>query len=425
MAAVIWSAALLAETRFMATVPLPVSRVPDALGRFGRYGGRYVPETLSAALDQLERAYAEALADPAFAAELDALLSTFVGRPTPLHFAERLTKHAGGAAIWLKREDLNHTGAHKINNTLGQTLLAVRMGKKRIIAETGAGQHGVATATACARFGLECVVYMGAEDVRRQAPNVRAMRLMGAEVRPVESGSRTLRDAINEAMRDWMASVETTHYIIGSVVGPHPFPRIVRDFQSVIGREAVEQCQKRLGRLPDTVVACVGGGSNAAGMFYPFVDHPSVRLVGIEAGGRSPKPGEHAASLSYGAPGILHGSLSYVLQDEDGQTADVHSVSAGLDYPGVGPEHSYWRDLGRVTYSSVTDTEALDTFDLVARREGILPALETSHALAWTMAEAAKRPADEIILVCLSGRGDKDAAEIVRLRGLAADGSPA
>jgi tryptophan synthase beta chain len=409
----------------MATVEHPVSRVPDALGRFGRYGGRYVPETLSAALDQLERAYAEAIVDPAFAAELDALLSTFVGRPTPLHFAERLTKHAGGAAIWLKREDLNHTGAHKINNTLGQALLAVRMGKKRIIAETGAGQHGVATATACARFGLECVVYMGAEDVRRQAPNVRAMRLMGAEVRPVESGSRTLRDAINEAMRDWMASVETTHYIIGSVVGPHPFPRIVRDFQSVIGREAVEQCQARLGRLPDMVVACVGGGSNAAGMFYPFVDHAAVRLVGIEAGGRSSTPGEHAASLSYGAPGILHGSLSYVLQDADGQTSDVHSVSAGLDYPGVGPEHSYWRDLGRVEYSSVTDAEALDAFDLVARREGILPALETSHALAWAAAEAAKRPASEIILVCLSGRGDKDAAEIARLRGLSADGSPA
>ncbi len=409
----------------MATAPLPVSRVPDALGRFGRYGGRYVPETLSAALDQLEQAYAEALADTAFAAELDALLSTFVGRPTPLHFAERLTKHAGGAAIWLKREDLNHTGAHKINNTLGQALLAVRMGKKRIIAETGAGQHGVATATACARFGLECVVYMGAEDVRRQAPNVRAMRLMGAEVRPVESGSRTLRDAINEAMRDWMASVETTHYIIGSVVGPHPFPRIVRDFQSVIGREAVGQCRKQLGRLPDTVVACVGGGSNAAGMFYPFVDHGEVRLIGIEAGGRSSKPGEHAASLSFGSPGILHGSLSYVLQDTDGQTSDVHSVSAGLDYPGVGPEHSYWRDLGRVEYTSVTDAEALDAFDVVARREGILPALETSHALAWATAEASRRPAEEIILVCLSGRGDKDAAEITRLRGLADDGGPA
>jgi tryptophan synthase beta chain len=409
----------------MATLPTPVSSVPDRLGRFGRYGGRYVPETLSAALDQLERAYADAIADPAFAAELDALLATFVGRPTPLHFAERLSQHAGGSQIWFKREDLNHTGAHKINNTLGQALLAMRMGKKRIIAETGAGQHGVATATACARFGLECVVYMGSEDVRRQAPNVRAMRLLGAEVRPVESGSRTLRDAINEAMRDWMASVETTHYIIGSVVGPHPFPRIVRDFQSVIGRETVEQCRQQLGRLPDTVVACVGGGSNAAGMFYPFVDHPGVRLVGVEAGGRSAKPGDHAASLSFGAPGILHGSLSYVLQDSDGQTSDVHSVSAGLDYPGVGPEHSYWRDLGRVEYSSVTDAEALDAFDLVARREGILPALETSHALAWAAAEARRGTPDDIIVVCLSGRGDKDAAEIVRLRGLASDGGPA
>jgi tryptophan synthase beta chain len=409
----------------MATVPSPVSRVPDALGRFGRFGGRYVPETLSAALDQLEVAYDEAVADPVFAAELDGLLSTFVGRPTPLHFAERLTKLAGGAQIWFKREDINHTGAHKINNTLGQGLLAMRMGKQRIIAETGAGQHGVATATACARFGLECVVYMGAEDVRRQAPNVRAMRLMGAEIRAVESGSRTLRDAINEAMRDWMASVETTHYIIGSVVGPHPFPRIVRDFQSVIGRETVGQCQRQFGRMPNAVVACVGGGSNAAGMFYPFVDHGEVRLVGVEAGGRSDQPGQHAASLSYGSPGILHGSLSYVLQDDDGQTADVHSVSAGLDYPGVGPEHSYWRDLGRVEYQSVTDAEALDAFDLVARREGILPALETSHALAWASAEAARRPADEIIVVCLSGRGDKDAAEIARLRGLTTDGGPA
>ncbi len=409
----------------MASIQTQVSSVPDRLGRFGRFGGRYVPETLSAALDQLEQAYTEAIADPAFAAELDALLSTFVGRPTPLHFADRLTRHAGGGQIWFKREDLNHTGAHKINNTLGQALLAMRMGKKRIIAETGAGQHGVATATACARFGLECVVYMGSEDVRRQAPNVRAMRLMGAEVRPVESGSRTLRDAINEAMRDWMASVETTHYIIGSVVGPHPFPRIVRDFQSVIGRETVEQCRQYLGRLPDTVVACVGGGSNAAGMFYPFVDHAEVRLVGIEAGGRSATPGEHAASLSFGSPGILHGSLSYVLQDSDGQTSDVHSVSAGLDYPGVGPEHSYWHDLGRVVYSSVTDAEALEAFDLVARSEGILPALETSHALAWAAVEAGKRTADDIIVVCLSGRGDKDAAEITRLRGLADDGGPA
>ena len=395
-----------------------ISEVPDALGRFGRYGGRYVPETLSAALEQLQAAYEDARADPAFAAELDQLLSAFVGRPTPLLFARRLTEYAGGAQIWFKREDLSHTGAHKLNNTLGQGLLAIRMGKKRIIAETGAGQHGVATATACARFGLDCVVYMGSEDIRRQEPNVRSMRMMGAEVRPVESGSRTLRDAINEAMRDWMGSVETTHYIIGSVVGPHPFPRIVRDFQSVIGQETLLACRRDIGRLPDCVVACVGGGSNAAGMFYPLVDHASIRLVGVEAGGRSAKPGDHAASLSFGQPGILHGSLSYVLQDADGQTSDVHSVSAGLDYPGVGPEHSYWHDAGRVEYTSVTDEEALETFDLVARREGILPALETSHALAWAVKEASRRPANETIVVCLSGRGDKDAAEIARLRAL-------
>ncbi len=401
-----------------ATAPgQPLSQVPDQLGRFGQFGGRYVPETLSAALDQLQQAYDDALADPAFARELDDLLGAFVGRPTPLLFARRLTELAGGGQIYFKREDLSHTGAHKINNTLGQALLAMRMGKRRIIAETGAGQHGVATATACARFGLECAVYMGAEDVRRQSPNVRTMRLMGAEVRPVESGSRTLRDAINEAMRDWMASVETTHYIIGSVVGPHPFPRIVRDFQSVIGRETIDHCQRLFGRLPDTVVACVGGGSNAAGMFYPFVDHADVRLVGIEAGGRSSGEGEHAAPLSYGTPGILHGSLSYVLQDTDGQTADVHSVSAGLDYPGVGPEHSYWRDTGRVEYTNVTDAAALETFDTVARQEGILPALETSHALAWAVEEAARMQPDQILVVCLSGRGEKDAAEIARLRG--------
>lgn len=395
----------------------PLSQVPDQLGRFGQFGGRYVPETLSAALDQLQLAYDDALADPAFARELDDLLGAFVGRPTPLLFARRLTKLAGGGQIYFKREDLSHTGAHKINNTLGQALLAMRMGKRRIIAETGAGQHGVATATACARFGLECAVYMGAEDVRRQSPNVRTMQLMGAEVRPVESGSRTLRDAINEAMRDWMASVETTHYIIGSVVGPHPFPRIVRDFQSVIGRETIDHCQRLFGRLPDTVVACVGGGSNAAGMFYPFVDHADVRLVGVEAGGRSSGEGEHAAPLSYGTPGILHGSLSYVLQDADGQTADVHSVSAGLDYPGVGPEHSYWRDTGRVEYTNVTDATALEAFDTVARQEGILPALETSHALAWAVEEAARMRPDQILVVCLSGRGEKDAAEIARLRG--------
>ena len=394
-----------------------LSAVPDDLGRFGCFGGRYVPETLSAALDQLEMAYNEAIADPKFISELEGLFAAFVGRPTPLLFARRLTEKAGGAQIYFKREDLSHTGAHKINNTLGQALLAIRMGKRRIIAETGAGQHGVATATACARFGLDCVVYMGSEDVRRQSPNVRTMKLMGAEVRPVESGSRTLRDAINEAMRDWMASVETTHYIIGSVVGPHPFPRIVRDFQSVIGRETIDCCKSLFGRLPDAVVACVGGGSNAAGMFYPFVDYPDVRLVGVEAGGRSSGDGEHAAPLTYGTPGILHGSLSYVLQDADGQTADVHSVSAGLDYPGVGPEHSFWRDSGRVDYTSVTDAAALDAFDMVAQQEGVLPALETSHALAWAVDAASKMRPEEVLVVCMSGRGDKDAAEIARLRG--------
>jgi tryptophan synthase beta chain len=312
---------------------------------------------------------------------------------------------------------VNHTGAHKINNTLGQALLTLRMGKQRVIAETGAGQHGVATATACAHFGLPCVVYMGEEDIRRQAPNVFNMRLMGAEVRAVTSGSRTLRDAVNEAMRDWMSSVETTHYILGSVVGPHPFPRIVRDFQAVIGRESRQQCLERFGHLPDLVVACVGGGSNAAGMFYPFIDDPRVELLGVEAGGRSSQPGDHAAPLNFGQPGVLHGSFSYVMQDEDGQTADVHSVSAGLDYPGVGPEHSYWKETGRVRYESCGDAEALEAFDLVARSEGILPALESSHAVARALQVAARRSPDEIVLVCLSGRGDKDAAEVARLRG--------
>jgi tryptophan synthase beta chain len=328
-----------------------------------------------------------------------------------------LSQRCGGAQIWFKREDVNHTGAHKINNTLGQALLTLRMGKSRVIAETGAGQHGVATATACAHFGLQCVVYMGEEDIRRQAPNVFSMKLQGAEVRSVTSGSRTLRDAINEAMRDWMSSVETTHYILGSVVGPHPFPRIVRDFQTVIGREARQQCRERFSRLPDVVIACVGGGSNAAGMFYPFIEDAAVELIGVEAGGRSPRAGDHAATLGFGQPGVLHGSFSYVLQDEDGQTSDVHSVSAGLDYPGVGPEHSYWNDTGRVCYSSASDDESLQAFDALARTEGILPALETAHAIAKAMEVAAQRPADQIVLVCLSGRGDKDAAEIARLRG--------
>lgn len=391
---------------------------PDAAGRFGPYGGRFVPETLLRALDELAAEYESARNDPAFQIELDGLLRDFVGRPSPLYHAQRLSRHAGGAQIYLKREDINHTGAHKINNTIGQALLARRMGKPRVIAETGAGQHGVATATACAHFGLECVVYMGEEDIRRQRPNVFSMKLLGAEVRPVTTGSRTLRDAVNEAMRDWMASVETTHYILGSVVGPHPFPQIVRDFQAVIGRETIEQCRRQLGRLPERVVACVGGGSNAAGMFYPFAVETDVPLTGVEAGGRGPAPGEHAAPLSHGRPGVLHGSLSYVMQDDDGQTADVHSISAGLDYPGVGPEHSFWKDSGRVTYTSCRDADALAAFDLLARHEGILAALESSHAVAEALRLAATMRADEAVVVCLSGRGDKDAFEIARLRGV-------
>lgn len=395
--------------------------VPDARGRFGDFGGRFVPETLTRALDQLSAEYEQARRDPLFQQELDLLLKTFVGRPSPLYHAKRLSQSIGGAQIWLKREDLNHTGAHKINNTIGQTLLTLRMGKQRVIAETGAGQHGVATATACAHFGLPCVVYMGAEDVRRQKPNVFSMRLLGAEVRPVESGSRTLRDAVNEAMRDWMSSVEDTHYIIGSVIGPHPFPMMVRDFQSVIGREAREQSLETIGRLPDCVVACVGGGSNAAGMFYPFVEDEGVRLVGVEAGGRGPNAGDHASPLSYGSPGVLHGSYSYVMQDEDGQTCDVHSMSAGLDYPGVGPEHSYWKDTGRVDYIECRDDEALGSFDKLARNEGIMAALETCHAVAKAIEIAATMSSDQHLMICLSGRGDKDAMELARLRGQALD----
>ncbi len=393
------------------------TQVPDAAGRYGPFGGRYVPETLMRAVDQLTAAYAEAQADPRFAAELQRLYTHYVGRPSPLYHAERLSRRCGGAQIYLKREDLNHTGSHKINNTLGQALLAVRMGKRRVIAETGAGQHGVATATACARFGLECVVYMGEEDIRRQRPNVFSMKLLGTEVRPVRSGSRTLRDAINEAFRDWMSSVETTHYCIGSVMGPHPFPRMVRDFQSVIGRETRQQCLDQLGRLPDLAVACVGGGSNSAGMFYPLVADPGVKLVGVEAGGRSAQPGDHAATLGFGRPGVLHGMYTYVLQDDDGQTAPVHSISAGLDYPGVGPEHAYWKETGRVEYTRATDAEALAAFDALARSEGILPALESSHAVAEALKRAAAMRPDQSIVICLSGRGDKDAQEIARLRG--------
>ncbi|MFN3153554.1 tryptophan synthase subunit beta [Bremerella sp.] len=392
--------------------------VPDSAGRFGPFGGRYVPETLTQALDQLAAEYEKAVQDPTFFEELKVLLRDFVGRPSPFYHAKRLSEQVGGAQIWLKREDTNHTGAHKINNTLGQALLTLRMGKKRVIAETGAGQHGVATATACAHFGIPCVVYMGEEDIRRQAPNVFSMKLLGAEVRPVTTGSRTLRDAINEAMRDWMASVEDTHYILGSVVGPHPFPRIVRDFQAVIGEEAREQSLERLGKLPNKVVACVGGGSNAAGMFYPFVEDKDVELIGVEAGGRGPGAGDHASPLTYGEPGVLHGSYSFVMQDEDGQTCDVHSMSAGLDYPGVGPEHSYWKATGRVEYTCCEDDDAMKGFDALAAAEGILPALESSHAVSKAMEVAAKMPKDQVVLVCLSGRGDKDAAEIARLKGV-------
>lgn len=396
----------------------PLAAGPDSQGRFGAFGGKYVPETLNYALEELDAQYESAKRDPEFSARLSSLLHDLVGRPSPLYFAERLTAQAGGAQIWLKREDLNHTGAHKINNTLGQALLTLRMGKTRVIAETGAGQHGVASATACARLGLPCVVYMGAEDVRRQQPNVRAMKFLGTEVRPVETGSRTLRDAVNEAMRDWMASVKDTHYILGSAVGPHPFPKIVRDFQSVIGQESIDQSLARFGRLPDLVIACVGGGSNAAGMFYPFVQQTDVPLIGVEAGGRSQTPGDHAAPLTYGQPGILHGSLSYVLQDDDGQTSDVHSASAGLDYPGVGPEHSYWKDQGRVTYTQCTDEDALNSVLNLARNEGILCALESAHAVHEAVQQASQRGPDEIVLVCLSGRGDKDAAEVQRLLGM-------
>ncbi|MFT3787874.1 MAG: tryptophan synthase subunit beta [Tepidisphaeraceae bacterium] len=385
---------------------------------FGPYGGTFVPETLVTALDQLEAEYIRAKADPAFNAEFQKYLAEFVGRPSRLYFAERLTKHVGGAKIYLKREDLNHTGAHKINNTIGQALLTKRMGKKRIIAETGAGQHGVASATAAALFDLKCDVYMGAEDVRRQSLNVFRMRLMGARVIEVQSGSKTLKDALNEAMRDWMGSVEGTHYIIGSVAGPHPFPTIVRDFQSMIGVEAREQCLKVEGKLPDAVIACVGGGSNAAGIFAPFANDKSVTLIGVEAGGRGTALGEHAATLTYGKPGVLHGSLSYVLQDDDGQTANVHSCSAGLDYPGVGPEHAYWKDTGRVTYTSVTDAGALEAFKLLAQLEGIIPALETAHAIAEATCRAKSMKPDQIVIVNLSGRGDKDVQEASRLLGM-------
>ena len=388
---------------------------PQRRGYFGRFGGQFVPETLMTALQELEAAFDAAMADKSFLEQFDCSLREIANRPSPLYFASRLSEQLGGGRIYLKREDLNHTGAHKINNTLGQALLTLRMGKKRVIAETGAGQHGVATATAAAVFGLECDVYMGSEDIRRQALNVFRMELLGARVVPVDSGQRTLKDALNEAMRDWMGSVEHTHYIIGSVAGPHPFPLMVREFQSCIGREARQQCLAQLGRLPDLLIACVGGGSNAAGLFAPMIDDASVKMLGVEAGGRSMGLGDHAASLTAGAPGVLHGSLSYVLQDADGQTAPVHSVSAGLDYPGVGPEHSYWKETGRVQYETASDIEALDAVVTLSRSEGIIPALESAHAVAAALKVAPRMGRDKIIVVNLSGRGDKDCNEIAEI----------
>jgi tryptophan synthase beta chain len=391
---------------------------PDARGRFGAYGGRFVPETLMSAVEELEAAYAEARADEAFAMQLRRLLADYVGRPTPLYFAESLTRALGGARVYLKREDLAHTGAHKINNALGQALLAQRMGKRRIIAETGAGQHGVAAATVCAKLGLECVVYMGAEDIRRQSLNVFRMRLLGAEVRPVDAGSRTLKDAINEAMRDWVTNVRTTYYLIGSVVGPHPYPLLVRDFQSVIGREAREQILAAERRLPDAVVACVGGGSNAIGLFHPFVTDEGVRLIGVEAAGYGLETGAHAATLVAGRPGVLHGAHSYLLQDAAGQVRETHSISAGLDYPGVGPEHSFLRDSGRAEYVAATDAEALAGFQLLCRTEGIIPALEPAHAVAHVARLAPAMRPDQVIVLGLSGRGDKDMGTVAAALGV-------
>ena len=390
---------------------MPSSSKP---GYFGAYGGRFVPETLSGALDELAAAYDAARADPGFQERLGDLLSNYVGRPTPLYFTERLTKHAGGAQVYLKREDLNHTGAHKINNAIGQALLAKRLGKQRIIAETGAGQHGVAAATACALLGLPCRVFMGEVDVARQRPNVERMKLLGAEVIPVVSGSRTLKDAINAAMRQWVTDVLDTHYLVGSVVGPDPFPRMVRDFQSVIGRDTRAQCLARFGRLPDMVVACVGGGSNAIGMFHPLLED-KVALVGVEAAGRGIDTSQHAATLTKGRPGVLHGARTVLLQDEDGQIQEAHSISAGLDYPGVGPEHAHLRDTGRVRYESVTDDEALASFRLLARLEGIVPALESAHAVAFAVKEAARLSRDAVMVVNLSGRGDKDLDHVMTL----------
>ncbi|GIK98502.1 MAG: tryptophan synthase beta chain [Alphaproteobacteria bacterium] len=390
------------------TTPNTYRAGPDERGHFGIFGGRFVAETLMPLILEVEKAYAAAKDDPAFQAELSYYLAQYVGRPSPLYLAERLTRHFGGAKIYLKREELNHTGAHKINNCMGQILLARRMGKTRIIAETGAGQHGVATATAAALFDLPCVVYMGETDIERQKPNVFRMRLLGAEVVPVKSGTRTLKDAMNEALRDWVSNVENTFYIIGTVAGPHPYPAMVRDFQSVIGEEVRAQLQEAEGRLPDSLVACIGGGSNAMGLFHPFLDDPSVRMIGVEAAGEGIETGRHAASLNGGRPGVLHGNRTYLLQNEDGQIQDAHSISAGLDYPGIGPEHAWLNDIGRVEYVSATDREALDAFQLCARMEGIIPALESAHALAHVQRIAGGLSKEHLLVMCLSGRGDKD-----------------
>jgi tryptophan synthase beta chain len=391
---------------------------PDERGHFGIHGGRFVAETLMPLILAVERAYGEARRDPKFKAELDYYLEHYVGRPSPLYFAERLTKHLGGAKLYFKRDELNHTGAHKINNVMGQALLARRMGKTRVIAETGAGQHGVATATACALFGIPCVVYMGEVDVKRQAPNVFRMRLLGAEVRPVTSGSRTLKDAMNEALRDWVTNVTDTFYIIGTAAGPHPYPAMVRDFQCVIGDEVRQQMQKAEGRLPDTLVACIGGGSNALGLFHPFLDDPSVKMVAVEVAGEGIETGKHAASLTGGRPGVLHGNRTYLLQDEDGQITEAHSISAGLDYPGIGPEHSWLHDIKRVEYVSATDREALDAFQLCSRQEGIIPALEPSHALAEVIKRAPRLPKDHLIVMNMCGRGDKDVFTVADALGI-------
>jgi len=410
------------------TTPLAIvspvnTQYPDAFGRFGRYGGKYVPETLMPALSELETAYGQYKNDPAFLKELQGLLKDYVGRPSPLYFAERLTEHyakpdGSGPQIYLKREDLNHTGAHKINNALGQVLLAKRMGKKRIIAETGAGQHGVATATVCARFGLECIIYMGVQDMERQKLNVFRMNLLGAKVQPVVAGTGTLKDATSEAIRDWVTNVETTHYILGSVAGPHPYPMMVRDFHHVIGLETREQCLEKWGDLPDILLACVGGGSNAMGLFYEFLKDSSVRIIGVEAAGESIISGKHAATLTKGRPGVLHGAMSYLLQDEEGQVVEAHSISAGLDYPGVGPEHSYLKDAGRAEYYSITDVEAIEALQRLSELEGIIPALETSHAIAYLEILCPQLTGNPRIIINCSGRGDKDVQTVAKYLGM-------